>query len=379
MRIAQCMGIHNESSLSKCSVFEAEMRRRLWWSLVLYDASTAERAHYKEALLNPTWDCRVPLNVNDSDLRPEMKEPPSDADTGKATDALFMVVRSKIADCIRYMPSHLEFANPALMPLAKQTSSLIALGKRIERDYLGHCDIENPIHLMTILTARAYIAKSHITEYFSRFAKPKTQTDAQRDDALYLSLRMIDCETKIMKSPLTKNYVWFQKLSFPFPIHMHILHDLRRRPLGKHAKRAWEAIDGNYEVRKPPPGLVLESLLKFFGKTVLWAWEAFEAVSEPRERSDVPKIVLDSKLRESRTAQPPRDDNTQELTGLESTSVGDFLTSMSADFGDDTLMFGLEGPEGVAGMDTMGYSEMPGESLFNFDIDQTDWSEMRGG
>ncbi|KAH8688779.1 hypothetical protein BGW36DRAFT_392158 [Talaromyces proteolyticus] len=84
IRIAQRMTIHSESALAKCTVFEAELGRRLWWALVL-------------------WDCRVPLSLNDSDLRPEMKEPPNVQRT--PTDALFIVVRSELGDFNPECPS----------------------------------------------------------------------------------------------------------------------------------------------------------------------------------------------------------------------------------------------------------------------------------
>jgi hypothetical protein len=66
MRIAQRMGKHSESACAKCAPLEAEMRRRLWWSLVLFDSRISEMANDRTTTLIPTWDCRIPLNVNDS-------------------------------------------------------------------------------------------------------------------------------------------------------------------------------------------------------------------------------------------------------------------------------------------------------------------------
>jgi len=76
MRIAQRIGIHDESMNTKQSPFEAEMRRRLWWSLIGFDSRMCEMADHKATILNPTWDCQLPLNVNDSDLRPAAKALP---------------------------------------------------------------------------------------------------------------------------------------------------------------------------------------------------------------------------------------------------------------------------------------------------------------
>ncbi|KAK9386689.1 hypothetical protein V1515DRAFT_603556 [Lipomyces mesembrius] len=61
MRIAHRMGIHSESACVKRTAFEAEMRRRLWWSLKLFDTRIGEMADYNTVALAPAWECRIPL------------------------------------------------------------------------------------------------------------------------------------------------------------------------------------------------------------------------------------------------------------------------------------------------------------------------------
>lgn len=68
IRIAQRMGIHNEASNATCAALEAEMRRRLWWSLVIFDNRICEMFDYRKATLAPTWDCHVPLNLSDFEV-----------------------------------------------------------------------------------------------------------------------------------------------------------------------------------------------------------------------------------------------------------------------------------------------------------------------
>jgi Fungal specific transcription factor domain len=94
IRIAQRMGIHKESTYAKCTALEAEMRRRLWWLLIIFDHRIAEMSDQTITMLTPTWNCRTTLNVNDFDLRLEMKTPPEVHE--KPTEALFAVVRSEL-------------------------------------------------------------------------------------------------------------------------------------------------------------------------------------------------------------------------------------------------------------------------------------------
>jgi hypothetical protein len=81
------MGIDTESTNARHSVLEAELRRRLWWSLTLYDNRMAEMTECKTTSLLPTWDCKLPLNVNDFSLRAEMNTQP--AEFGVLSEALF--------------------------------------------------------------------------------------------------------------------------------------------------------------------------------------------------------------------------------------------------------------------------------------------------
>lgn len=128
---------------NECPALEAEMRRRLWWSLMLFDTRICEMADYKAMMLTPTWDCRAPLNVNDFDLQPEMKDPP--AVQGKSTEAIFAVVCSEMGEFVRHSAFHLDFISPALKTVAKavqrgpvpEGGELVTLEKTIEDKYLN--------------------------------------------------------------------------------------------------------------------------------------------------------------------------------------------------------------------------------------------------
>ena len=199
IRIAQRMGIHSEPALAKCTPLEAEMRRRLWWSLILFDTRIGEISNSKTITLDPTWDCKVPLNVNDFDLRPEMKEPPPTQ--GRSSEAIFAVVRCELGDFIRHTACHLDFTNPALKPIARhlhndpnpECGELVKLEKGIEDKYLKFCDQDNPMHFMTIWTARAYFAKFRLLEHHSKYSSSSVcRTEAQRDAAKYHAIIILE-------------------------------------------------------------------------------------------------------------------------------------------------------------------------------------------
>lgn len=283
-RIANRLNIDSEAANAKHGVFEAEMRRRLWWAMVVYDSRISELSDYKTTQLVPTWDCKIPVNVNDFDLRPEMTTRPADQDA--STEALFAVVRAAIGNCIRYNALHLDFVNPLLKHIAKATqpasdpndTNLNTLETTISTHYLKHCTLENPLHYTTTWWARLYLAKYRFLLHCSQHAHSSTPPPpSQRDAFLAHALQMLDSDTALLASPLTKPFRWLLAFHFPFPAYIRIVQDLRARPVGAHADRAWEAMNRNYAVRFAAAESSANALFQLFAATVMQAWTARRA------------------------------------------------------------------------------------------------------
>ena len=303
--MAQRMGIHSEAANSKHPALEAELRRRLWWSFVLFDARIAEMADLQSGLLVPTWDCKIPLNVNDFDLRPEMKDPP--AVFSQSSESLFAVVRSEHGNFVRHSPFYLDFINPVLKTLAKTSAGeasdsdqLAMLERTIEDKYLTSCQPQNPLHFMTTWTARANIAKSRFVHHLaicSRATEPPT--DAQRLAGISYALTLLDCDTKLMTSPLIRGFHWHIYLNFPFPAYVHLVENLRTRPHDHFAETAWKVMGDNcsarfldVENRDNPLEKKDNPFFKIFAGVVLRAWAAREAGSEQSGRKEVPPLIV---------------------------------------------------------------------------------------
>ena len=384
IRIAQRMGIDSESALARCTALEAEMRRRLWWSLILFDARVSELADFKPATLNPTWDCRIPLNVNDSDFRPEMKDPPQVQ--GKSTETLFAVVRSEIGDFVRHTMFHLDLTSPALKPVAKdvqhrpnsESSELVSLERMIEDKYLKFCDPENPLHFMTIWTTRGYLAKCRLMEYCSRSSSLSVyRAEAQRDATVSFALSMLKCDTKVMTSPLTKGFLWLAHFYFPLTAYIHIVQNLKRRPVSDQAEQAWEIMSDNYKARCYFLHKDYNPFFKIFARIVLQAWEAREATSrQSGESLVIPWIVLSIRYRMTELTQNEQNTDTGQPDSATDLGINDFPISMPTGFGSHSLLHSMGGQDGYAGTESAAYPDMLGLASLDVDVNQLDWSAM---
>ena len=380
MRIAKRMGIHSESELANCGVVEAEMRRRLWWSLILFDYRLSEISSSKPSMLDPTWDCKVALNVNDSDLRVEMKVPP--AVQGISSDALFAVVRSELGDLLRHTGFHLDFTNPVLKPLVKNLNTSISGGdelkkleEKLESQYLKFCDQENPIHFMAIWTTRAHLAKCRLLEHQTRFSDESVrQTETQHDAATSHALRMLECDTMVMASPLTKGFLWLNHFYFPFPGYMQVIQDLRRRPLSQQARKAWEVMSDNYLAWIDVRFRENNPFFRMFSKMVFGAWDACEAAFKQSGQSfTVPRIV--SVIRKILAEAAHDAGNLYTEHPNFSVDTGGDELPMSIDLADQSFM-GMQ--QGTSVMDSQFYSGISAPASLAADMNQFDWTTLGG-
>ena len=396
------------------------MRRRLWWSLILFDTRICEIANLKTMTLDPTWDCKIPLNVSDSDLRPEMKEPPPVQ--GNSTEAIFAVVRCELGDYIRHTAFHLDFTSPALKPLARHLQNgstpeggeLIKLTEMIEDQYLKSCDPDNPVHFMTIWTTQAYLAKCRLLEHHSQYSNSSARRkEARNDAATSHALRMLECDTKIMTSPLTKGFLWLNQVHFPFPAYIQIAQDLRRRPITEQAGRAWEVMSDNYEAWFDSQFKDDSPFFQIFAKIVLQAWEACEvaaaaaaaAASSPEQSSQEeagttvtpppPRIV--SSVRHILAQRPPpllapnaaaaaaTADNSDPPNFISDMAIDEFPMPMPMGFDNQSLPYNMGMQNGFAGGMGTGtgtdmYSGIPAaQASFQAQVNQMDWAALNSG
>lgn len=282
IRIAKRIGIHIEAINSKHNMLEAELRRRLWWVLTMFDERLSEMAGYKDASLAPTWDCRIPSNIDDVDLRVDMKNMPPSPRI-EPSEAIFAVVNSEIGNFVRRSLFHLDFTNPILKTFItdvrhgpiRRAGELEDLKKMIEDRYLKHCKLDIPLHFMTIWGTRMTMAKKFMMNHYSKYAAiPGKQTEEQSDTALGYAIEMLEADTAMSKSLLTARFTWYLNLYFPFPAFMHVVQDLRKRPGGKLVEQAWQVLSEHYHVRFLDSEYDAGMFYKVFPRIIMATWAA---------------------------------------------------------------------------------------------------------
>ncbi|KAI1455798.1 fungal-specific transcription factor domain-containing protein [Annulohypoxylon moriforme] len=68
IRLAQALNLHHEASNAHLPPYEAELRRRLWWQLIVLDIRGAEDRGSATVLARDSYDTKLPLNIDDADF-----------------------------------------------------------------------------------------------------------------------------------------------------------------------------------------------------------------------------------------------------------------------------------------------------------------------
>jgi hypothetical protein len=184
VRIAQRMGLSTDGTNYAIPPFEVEMRRRLWWQIVLIDIRAAELSGAGPAMLMYTWNTKLPSNINDSDLFPDMREPP--VERPGITEMIFVRVRCEGVQLVQQTRARTGC-------YVLKDDVIDDLEQRIEQEYLKYCDPLIPLHLLALMTARTSLCKLRISFRRPLFALNEKNWSAGEKDTLFKLSYVLPC------------------------------------------------------------------------------------------------------------------------------------------------------------------------------------------
>ncbi|KAK3944890.1 fungal-specific transcription factor domain-containing protein [Diplogelasinospora grovesii] len=319
VRIATRLGLHRDGAQFGLPPFEVELRRRLWWQLVIFDKRVAEITGSSiTALSTSGGDCRFPLNINDADLNVHAKDPP--APYPGPTEMLFALTRIELTVAgaphgirpmaatttppgggsgpgpglkqprVQYSPSP---SSPDVVTHVANQNLPIDLENfcaYVESAYLKHCDSKIPIQFFTLMMTRQALSKLRVVGYLCRGVA--TLDDAERDALFVEAIRMVEYDNIIQSADTLQGFRWYTYQHFPFPAYIFLVSELRQRTTGDLCERAWAAMIENHERRGMTRNLRSPMHIAF-GNFFVKAWDAREAAELQNGRTvATPKLVI---------------------------------------------------------------------------------------
>ncbi|KAF5007918.1 hypothetical protein FDECE_5834 [Fusarium decemcellulare] len=271
-RMGQRMGLHRESSLKGLPPFEAELRRRVWWQIVILDGRTSQLTG---ASMNPDMqlygDTRQPLNLNDADLVPSVSTLPLSSPV--ATEMVFCSVRIEIGVWMIQQKCLLS-SETSTAGKAKFFKAIDELERHIEEKYLSNMDTDLPLNLLTTYLARSAVCQLRLSAYHP-IHRPERTSDLnaeQLDMLLENSLEVIRYDILSHSSPSLQCYVWHIANFFPFETFVLLISTLSGRAGGQIVDTAWDVINQVYEDHPCFISDTIDPLYWAIGNFTLKAW-----------------------------------------------------------------------------------------------------------
>lgn len=284
-RLAQSLGLHRDGSTLGLLPFDTEMRRRLWWQIIILDSRSAELSGSTRTFEVRGWNTKVPVNVNDSDLYPRMTDEPV-AVVGKATEMISCCLRYELGECLRRSQSlsingfdgDWQLSNPNVS-IAQKDALIDELEKTFEEKYVRYCDASIPIHFHTLIVARAATSSMRLMAHHPRHRsdKERTQTTEELDAVFSLALKIIECDNLCHSTPVFRRFLWHTHVYFQWQGFIFLVGALRTRTEGPEVDAAWQQIAQTYEHHPVFLTDTKKPLHLATGSLCLKAWQAREA------------------------------------------------------------------------------------------------------
>jgi hypothetical protein len=293
IRLGQKMGIHQESADPKISFFEKEMRIRLWWQLRCLDSRSRAFSTPGMRPLPPSefGDVRLPLNVNDADLHPDMVEPP--IEHNGPTEMLCVLMKFEVLGWLRSSPKAAKvFDNIVQDPTKSKISmdmedeTINELEAVLKKKYLRSWDNNIPLYSLTRAVASFVLSRMRFKVHHPRgraaasggeIYMTREESDVVFESAL-TALEMVDMS---IHGKLSSHLFTHMTFTYELDAYIYVISDLRRRFLGDRVALAWRLVEDLYNEH---PALINDTKNTFFVALCNLTLEAWEARSKELAR-----------------------------------------------------------------------------------------------
>jgi hypothetical protein len=228
IRMARSVGLHRDGSqFPHLSPFEVEQRRRLWWMVIVVDIRASEDQGTEFTITEGSFDTKMPLNINDSDIEPETKEMPAE--------------RQGVTD----MSLGVAMCELALMSMQLMASSPQTGGSKLEEGYAKYSnDPDDIINWVGVVVTRLVMSKLTLLVFLpSLFASPSDRfSDQVRDKLLIAAIEIAEHNHALNAETRCRQWRWIYQTYTHWYAIVWLLIEVSRRQWSPTVERAWIAL-----------------------------------------------------------------------------------------------------------------------------------------
>ncbi|KAJ5692472.1 C6 transcription factor domain-containing protein [Penicillium macrosclerotiorum] len=277
VRIAQRMGLHRDGEELGLAPFDIQMRRRLFYQLLPLDGTASQMAGAGIKVAPEVWNTKMPLNINDNQIWPNMSELP--LEHSRATEMIFYLSRLSTGQLIAKSRGIIGGRSVQNADTQEAELYIDRAERKLEEKYIRYCDVADPLHFLTVVLCRSGIATMRLRVGLSRI-KNQTATDFERKTTFELALKIVDNDSSVYAhSELVRKYRWYVRPFFVWgmwdSLTLLLMTLWKRGDLLSHEETVmtWTKLERVFKNHKE----LIENeraLYVAFGKAALRAWDA---------------------------------------------------------------------------------------------------------
>ncbi|KAK7186692.1 hypothetical protein DPSP01_001046 [Paraphaeosphaeria sporulosa] len=243
-RIGQRIGLHRDPETLGLTPFECEMRRRLWYQIMMQDGFAEKLAGTGGTMF--FGEVRRPSNLNDSDLFPDMKELP--AEHQGATEMMFFLIRCHLGEFLRHSKNPNSSFDGVWNTLSGDRASLQAKDKAIDelaalyqRRFLDHCDASIPWHYMCTYLSKGVVAMLRFISHCPDGSDAKLP-QSEKDLLFEWAVSVVRWQNMAYTTKEMQGCLWHINSHFQWKAFVYFVSALKYRTEGEEVDRAWKDV-----------------------------------------------------------------------------------------------------------------------------------------
>lgn len=239
IRMARFLRYNEDGADSrKIGPFQAEMRRRIWWNLCALDMRATEDQGTELAIPHGSFTTKLPSNLEDNDLWPEMERTPSER--SNLTSLSLLRLCSKVARGTQKM-----IASGSSATIESHIRLLDDLAQELDRDYFSIANqSEYEAYLAAAGTMRVFLARLTLLAFLpALFSSPEADFSAEIRNKMFIAaIEIAELNHALNSHPSCLPWRWVYQTQQHWHAVVFILIEVCRRPWSATVERAWIAL-----------------------------------------------------------------------------------------------------------------------------------------
>ena len=239
IRMARFLRFHEDGMSSKnVSPFTAEMQRRIWWNLCALDLRSTEDQGTELAIPRGSFSTRIPSNIHDTDMWPDMEHAPTELKTLTGTSLLRLC--SKVTRGTQDM-----IAAGHTATIQEQIGLLDRLTQELDQAYFSVTNqSQHHAYLAAAGTMRVFLGRLTLLAFLpALFSSPNAEVSTEiRNKLLVAAIEIAELNHGLNTHPDCQLWRWVYQTQQHWHAVVFLLIEMCRRPWSAMVERAWLAL-----------------------------------------------------------------------------------------------------------------------------------------